>query len=212
MLIPASHPPDFGRVSVAKTCFSVQSTTHFNQQPVPPLNEILLKTLAVTCFWKLWVCFRRQTSSRVFSSCCSALLTLASLVRSHYWLFPGVGEENRSSWSQGALLLKSHYWFYYCWNFSSSPWMGQLWELHWGTLPCFPKGSLFLVFLFRSSLWLVTHIWVSENGKSFRSLLFSDALYFSAFLGRILFRWILLEDKHHTLTIVTSLSTVIVKH
>lgn len=84
LLISASHPPDFGRGPVAKTCFSVQSTTHFNQQPVPPRNEILLKTLAVECLWKLRVCFRRQTSSRVFSSCCSALFTLAGLVRSRY--------------------------------------------------------------------------------------------------------------------------------
>lgn len=95
-----------------------------------------------------------------------------------------------------AFLLKSRYWFYYCWSFSSSPWMGQLWGLHWRTLPCFPNGPLFPVFLFRSSVWLVTHIWVSENGKSFRSLsyiqwcpiflsiLWSD-LYFDGFSWKI---------------------------
>lgn len=122
--------------------------------------------------------------------------------------------QSRSSWSQGALLLKDHYQII----------IAEILALHSGWTNCegcierhfhfFFKGSLFPAFLFRSSVWLVTHMWFSENGTSFRSLSYIQGcpIFLRILCSDLYFRWILLEDKHHTLNNVTSLLDVLLSY
>lgn len=68
--------PGFGTGCGLEMFSSVQSTSHFNQQPVPPLNEVLLKILGRGMPVEAPVCFRWQTHSRIFTSGLSAPFTL----------------------------------------------------------------------------------------------------------------------------------------
>lgn len=142
-------------------------------------------------------CFQVAAEQQACVSHCSALFTLNISVRIHYWMLSVMGKVYRTSPHESHqdfiingllsnLLSK----------FSSLQKMGQLLKLHWEDTSIFYlEVHLFPVFLFMSSVWLVTHIWFSENFKSFqKSILYWVVPYI--FLNssvRFASRFILLE-------------------
>lgn len=140
-------------------------------------------TLAEKCLWKHRACFRWQTHSRIFTSSHLGSILLG-LLRSQYWLFCcGKGTQSKSSWKRAALLYRIAVLAEGLALPSTRTNCETCIERH--LLFFSPKGTLFPVSLFRSSVWLVTHTKFSLQTAraSAVKLEFSFVLNFPGFYG-----------------------------